>query len=275
MGKVTELRIQIFQFFLTAVATVFSLFLITDEQIAGVLVLGQSEFEDNSPLSSRLRVLFKITLLLVLIILILASHSLMRKRWLPRSTPQPSDGGSAVTVVSVDDGIRNTIDRISRDGRAQNLKLWGYSLGWTARLSQHLESNPQPGLSVEIYVPDPALLYQHVHDPKATERAAVLRLRVDEWKALHASRRIGRLEVYECPSIPNDLGVLLDGNFALVHSYTWVVEANGLTHTRQDSARRSFLQVLDGHEVGAEILGQLDVRMLCRSHDSRKVSLSS
>jgi len=270
MNPISDLKLRILQFALAAVAAVVALLLVTDAQIAGVLGLSSLDLDKAPLLLGRLRLVFRLALLLFLVFLLLGLFLLVRRSLFRHTMTQSTDSRTGVEIVAVDDGIKEAIEEISRDHKAQTLKLWGYSLGWASKLSQHLEGNPQSQLSVEVFVPDGSLVGRLFDDPKAEERTAVLRLRLDEWKALAASRRVKSVRVFAQPTIPNDLGLMVDQRFALLHSYDWDVDGNRLTHKRQAIGKRRFLRVSDGGQTGKYLLEQLGTRLLCRCYDAAR-----
>jgi hypothetical protein len=267
MNPQSDIKLRVLQFALAAVAAVVTLVFLTDAQIASVLGLGTADLADATALLGRLRLVFRLAALFLLLLVFHALFAFIKKKLFPDVAPVQDDADSTIGIVDVDDGIKAAIEAISAVRKPQTIRIWGYSLGWASRLSQHLEGTPHPQLSVEIFVPDETLIGSLFKDPKGVERAAVMRLRLDEWKTLVAGRRVRSVHVTLQNAIPNDLGLMVDDKLALVHAYDWSVEGDHLVHRRQESGRRRFLRVTDADETGRYVIEQLATRFLCRSYD--------
>src|SRR6266849_102816 len=154
MKPQSDVALRIMQFVLAVLAAIVSLVLVTDAQIAGVLGLGTTDLGDAPVLLGRLRLVFRLALLFFLILVFLGVFSLIRRSLFPDVFVRGGGTGNAIKIVATDSGINAAIEAISAIRKPQTLRLWGYSLGWAARLSQHLEGNPNSQLAIQVFVPD-------------------------------------------------------------------------------------------------------------------------
>ncbi|MCV7434919.1 hypothetical protein [Mycolicibacterium bacteremicum] len=244
----------------------------SDDQMLNWLLLDSSSASNAPDLLQRLRLVFRVAVLLALLIAVLGVY-LLTRRWRGRNISPTVDAivDDSIEIVSAEDAIAAAIERLQSSPAPQRLIIWGYSLGWAARLSQYIEGTAIPRLTVDIFVTEESSIGVRFSDPKAEERKAVLRLRLGEWKQLADLRRLQRVHIYAHPFIPHDLGLMIDNDFAIIHSYDWDVSSGRIAHSRQSGNKRRFLQISAKGALGSYLIEQLDARFLCRIHDSPKL----
>ncbi|MEU7678496.1 hypothetical protein AB0C42_27195 [Micromonospora taraxaci] len=271
MNSLADQRLRILAFALAGALGIWGVLTLADSAMFSVLGLDTAAVGNASTLLGRLRLVFHVGSVLFVVLAVVCLYWLVdRKLFSGGSTSEVGD--TSVAIVDADDGIKAAIKVVSDERRCRILRIWGYSLNFSSRLSQYFEDHPHTALSVEIFVPDESLIGSLFKDAKGAERASQLRMRREEWIGLAVSHRVQSVKVFIQQTIPNDLGVMVDDRVALVHTYDWKIDGDQLTHKRQELSRRRFLSVTDTGATGRYVLEQLTTRFLCRSYDAATLS---
>lgn len=267
MKPLADQRLRILAFAVAGGLGIWGVLTLADATMFSMLGLDTAAVGNAGTLLGRLRLVFHIASVLLVVLLVAGLYWLVnRTLFAGESAGEAAD--NSVAIVDVDDGIKAVIEALSAERRPRTLRVWGYSLNFSSRLSQYFEDHPRTTLAVEVFVPDESLIGSLFKDPKGTDRASQLRMRREEWIGLASSRRVQSVKVFVQKTIPNDLGLMVDDRVALVHTYDWKVDGDQLAHKRQELSRRRFLRVTDTGETGRYVLEQLTTRFLCRSYDA-------
>jgi hypothetical protein len=271
MNPLADQRLRILAFALAGALGIWGVLTLADSTMFSVLGLDTAAVGNAATLLGRLRLVFHIGSVLFVVLAIACLYWLVnRKLFAGGSASGPVD--TSVAIVDADDGIKAAIKAVSGERTSRTLRIWGYSLNFSSRLSQYFEDRPHTTLAVEIFVPDESLIGSLFKDPKSIERASQLRMRRDEWIGLATSHRVQSVKVFVQQTIPNDRGGMVDDRGALIHAYDWKIDGAQLAHKRQELSRRRFLSVTDTGETGRYVLEQLTTRFLCRSYDAATLS---
>ncbi|GAA2709231.1 hypothetical protein [Actinoplanes palleronii] len=271
MNPLADQRLRVLAFALAGALGIWGVLTLTDATMFSLLGLDPAATGDAGTMLGRLRLVFHLGSVLFVLLVIMALYRLVNRLLFAGGSPAGT-GDTSVAIVDVDDGIKLAITAVSGERRPRTLRIWGYSLNFSSRLSQYFEDHPHPALAVEIFVPDESLIGSLFKDAKGAERASQLKMRREEWIGLATSHRVQSVQVFVQQTIPNDLGMMVDDRLALVHTYDWKVDGSQLSHKRQELSRRRFLNVSDSGETGRYVLEQLTTRFLCRSYDAPTLS---
>ncbi|MEV4098308.1 hypothetical protein [Streptosporangium saharense] len=241
------------------IAILLVVLLADDAQIMSFLGLDANDLQNPGALLDRVRILAKSSLILLFLFL-LSAVVLFSLLWRSKSNSSSDD------IISIDAGVDEIVKRLYGSD-VEKIHIWGYSFNWQSKISQSLRENPKRGLEAFLYVPALQELDGIIGDANYEERKAILRLRLGEWRSLADSMLIRRLTVVELKQVPSDLGVLLGGDYAIIHSYDWHDSGSVVEHSRQPPSSRKFLRITADSASGRKLLKYISTQLLCRRHD--------
>lgn len=183
--------------------------------------------------------------------------------------PQASgqDNGAVGALVEPEKGMQEAIEYLMNHPEAKKLLIWGFSMNWVKNISSYLNGTPHKKLEVKIFIPDEQMIGKNFKTLNIEDRKAMLHMRLAEWRQLAEERMVQNVSVYCHHLIPNDMGLIIDDQFALLGTYDWEQKGNELLHTRISPTDRRYLRLTDKTKADKHLLKIFGNRFLCREFD--------
>jgi hypothetical protein len=256
-----------------AVVTVCLLFLgLSDADIAARFLRIGSQPNDPTLVVHAAATAIRILLVTAMVLLALTFVLIFARQDAP---VQPTSSGPAQHVVTHAAGLQLAVDALG-SSKVTELHIWGFSLQWATPLYRHLRQRRRECLVVRLYVAgEPA--WSSIVDYKSVDKNALSARRestILEWLTLSRDHMVAAVHVYLVNQLPNDKGVLVGDELALLGTYDFYANpAGGLSFTPQPGEERLFLVADSASTQYSQLLLRwAKRRVACRQFDADEIT---